>query len=165
MPPEWITALADSELFIQAGLAGAVMIFVLALIALLGYVSASYISQRDKEWRHFLTQTNQGFMSFLRKEMRSEREARGTAHGERRDDMKHLTAHIRENSAAINALAQAIGRHDRKAVDRWGKIMSRLGRIEGVLLAENGSGETKRDARLEIIRQHDRENREREARQ
>lgn len=140
-----------SELFLQAGIAGALMVFVLLLITLLLGLGARYISTRDTEWRSFLTVTHNNFITFLKREMEAERGARNQAMEHGLDDVNELTDAVRQNSSAINALASGLGRHDQNAIARHGQIMRELGVIRTLLMPRS----EEKDARLQLIREHE----------
>lgn len=157
MPPTWVQALLDSDLFIQAGIAGATMVFVIVLLSVVIGLGMRYINARDAEWRSFLTSTHKSFMGYIDSLMTAERDARAQAMQHGLSDVRELTEAVRQQAAAINTLASGIGQHDRSAVMRHGQIMTTLGEMKTRIDDVNGHV-----AQLELIRQAERERREKE---
>lgn len=108
----------SSEVFINAGLFGALMVFMLVLTA----TFLAFLYNQMEQWRETITA-----LWDKQAKQRSEAMAAGLS------DVQALTEAVKSDARNIRQLAQAIANHSNQAVHRHGQLMSELGSIKGQL--------------------------------
>lgn len=136
-----IDNLLASDVFVNAGLYGATMVFMIIVVL----IFLGVLDRMNRQW--------QGTVNALWKRM----EGRLTIEGDRRKeamqhgmtDVQELTKITAEHGRQIQALGAAIAAHDTQAVVRHGQLMTALGQVKAGIDASD------RERMLDLVRKRE----------